>query len=288
MAKKFKCKVCGYIHEGDAAPAQCPVCKALASEFEEVIEAAAPAPAKKKGLDTNSNAYTIIYASVMVVIVAFLLAFVASALKPTQDANVAIDKKSQILASLNIRGLQNTEVEAKYSEVVLKDIIYGASADEVTADGEMEGHDKQGFVVENKAITDSNRPLYVCSVDGATKYVIPVSGAGLWGGIWGYIALDDDCETVYGTYFSHESETAGLGARITEDWFQTSFNGKKITASGSDDIMLSVVKKGKEGNLDPSNYVDGITGATLTSDGVNNMIHTCLARYKDILNAYKK
>ena len=288
MAKKFKCNVCGYIHEGDAAPAQCPVCKAPASEFEEVIEAAAPAPAKKKGLDTNSNAYTIIYASVMVVIVAFLLAFVASALKPTQDANVAIDKKSQILASLNIRGLQNTEVEAKYSEVVLKDIIYGASADEVTADGEMEGHDKQGFVVENKAITDSNRPLYVCSVDGATKYVIPVSGAGLWGGIWGYIALDDDCETVYGTYFSHESETAGLGARITEDWFQTSFNGKKITASGSDDIMLSVVKKGKEGNLDPSNYVDGITGATLTSDGVNNMIHTCLARYKDILNAYKK
>ncbi len=239
-------------------------------------------------LNTNSNVYTIVYASVMVVIVAFLLAFVASALKPTQDANVAIDKKSQILASLNIRGLQTTEVEAKYGEVVLKDIIYGADAAEVKADGEEEGHDKQGFKVENKEITDANRPLYICNVDGATKYVIPVSGAGLWGGIWGYIALDDDCETVYGTYFSHESETAGLGARITEEWFQTSFNGKKIMASGGDDIMLSVVKKGKEGNLDPSNYVDGITGATLTSDGVNNMIHTCLTRYKDILNSYKK
>ena len=98
--KKFKCKVCGYIHEGDAAPAKCPACQAPASEFEEITEGGQP---KKKGINTSSNTYTIIYASVVVIIVAFLLAFVSKALEPQSMANVRIDKKSQILAAPRIR-----------------------------------------------------------------------------------------------------------------------------------------------------------------------------------------
>lgn len=180
--------------------------------------------------NTNGNAYTIIYASVMVIIVAFLLAFVASALKPTQDANVAIDKKSQILASLNIRGVETANVEDKYAEIVKADPIYSESAEVEKENG--------GFDVANKDIKVENRPLYICEVEGATKYVVPVKGAGLWGGISGYIALDDDCQTVFGTYFTHESETAGLGARIVEDWFQTSFNGKKLFAEDNSDAVL--------------------------------------------------
>lgn len=230
-------------------------------------------------LNTNGNAYTIIYASVMVIIVAFLLAFVASALKPTQDANVEKDKKSQILAALNIRDIE--DVEGKYAEVIKKDAIYGA---DITNGAKAE---TGGFAVENKNITPDNRPLYIAEVDGETKMVVPVKGAGLWGGLWGYIAVNADGETVYGTYFSHESETAGLGARIAEQWFQDSFKGKKIFAEGSEDIALSVVKKGKEGTLSPDNYVDGVTGATLTSDGVNNMIKDCLGMYKDILKINK-
>lgn len=230
-------------------------------------------------LNTNSNAYTIIYASVLVIIVAFLLAFVASALKPTQDANVELDKKSQILAALNIRDVE--DVAAKYAEVVKSDPIYGADASQ--------GPKAQtgGFAVTTKEITSDNRPLYIAEVDGETKVVVPVKGAGLWGGLWGYIAVNADGETVYGTYFSHESETAGLGARIAEQWFQDSFKGKKIFANGSDEIALSVVKKGKEGNLAPENYVDGVTGATLTSNGVNDMIKDCLGLYKDILSINK-
>ena len=226
-------------------------------------------------LNTNSNAYTIIYASVLVIIVAFLLAFVASALKPTQDANVELDKKSQILAALNIREVD--DVAAKYAEVVKSDPIYGADASQ--------GPKAQtgGFDVVNKDITPDNRPLYIAEVDGQKKLVVPVKGAGLWGGLWGYVAVNADGETVYGTYFSHESETAGLGARIAEKWFQESFNGKKIFADGK--VMLSVVKKGKEGNLAPENYVDGVTGATLTSNGVNDMIQECLEMYKDILSS---
>ncbi|MBQ5460928.1 MAG: NADH:ubiquinone reductase (Na(+)-transporting) subunit C, partial [Bacteroidaceae bacterium] len=172
-------------------------------------------------LNTNGNAYTIIYAAVIVVIVAFLLAFVASALKPTQDDNVAIDKKQQILSSLNIRGVEKSAVDATYKSVIVNDAIYGTDPTTPTNNGEAK--DQAGFKVEGKNITPDNRPFYVAEVDGAKKYVIPVTGAGLWGGLWGYVALNEDCETVYGTYFSHESETAGLGARITEQWFQDSF-----------------------------------------------------------------
>ena len=148
---------------------------------------------------------------------AFILAFVASALKPTQDANVELDKKSQILAALNIRGVE--DVAAKYAEVVKSDPIYGADASQGPQ------APTGGFAVATKEITPDNRPLYIAEVDGETKVVVPVKGAGLWGGLWGYIAANADGETVYGTYFSHESETAGLGARIAEQWFQDCFKG---------------------------------------------------------------
>lgn len=226
-------------------------------------------------MNTNSNAYTIIYASVMVIIVAFLLAFVSSVLKPTQDANVELDKKSQILAALNIRNVE--DVAAKYAEVVKQDVIFGADATQGPK------AETGGFKIANKDITPDNRPLYIAEIDGEVKKVVPVKGTGLWGGLWGYVAIDADGETVYGTHFSHESETAGLGDRIVEQWFQDGFKGKKLYAAEGDEVVLSVVKPGKEGGLAPENYVDGITGATLTSDGVSNMIKSCLTLYKDIL-----
>lgn len=243
-------------------------------------------------MNTNSNTYTIVYASVIVVIVAFLLAFVASALKPTQDINVAVDKKQQILASLNVRGLEKSVVESKYAELIKLDPVYDSTANAVQAgdkEGKLGQKDQEAFVVKNKDINKDNRPLYICENEGKTIYVVPVKGAGLWGGISGYVALEEDCETVYGTYFTHESETAGLGARITEDWFQTSFNGKKIFGEDKEKVVLSVLKKGKTvDGVGPDNFVDAITGATLTSDGVNNMIQECLQSYTDIFEQLKK
>ncbi len=239
-------------------------------------------------INTNSNAYTLIYATVIVIIVAFLLAFIATALKPTQDANVAIDKKQQILASLNLRGIAKEATEATFAQIIVQDKLYEATTTNVIDEGNSETRDQAGFKVQSKEFKEK-RPFYIATVDGTTKYVIPMTGNGLWGGIWGYIALDDDCQTVYGSYFSHESETAGLGARITEEWFQTAFNGKKLYADGDPStIALSVVKKGKEGTLPPENYVNGVTGATLTSNGVNEMIQKSLAAYQDILDTYKK
>lgn len=230
-------------------------------------------------MNTNSNSYTIIYASVMVIIVAFLLAFVSSTLKPLQDANVAIDKKSQILASLNIRGLEKSEIEPKYDAVIVGDQIIKADGT-VVNDGAAK--DEAAFKVDSKDINENNMPLYVANVDGATKYVIPVTGRGLWGGLWGYIALNEDCKTVFGAYMSHASETAGLGALLVEPWFQERFLGKKLFKDGSNDVALTVVKAGavKEADFE----VDGITGATLTTNGVAAMVKDGLQKYIGFIN----
>lgn len=200
-------------------------------------------------LNTNSNAYTILYAAGMVIIVAFLLAFVSDALKPTQDANVLRDTKNQILTSLNIEGLSGNAVDEKYAEVI---------TDTLDCNGNV---------------------YYAASVDGAVKYVLPVKGRGLWGSLWGYISVDEDKQHVFGTYFSHESETAGLGARINERWFQQQFNGRPIfDAEGN--IALTVVK---QGSATLETEVDGVTGATLTSKGVAGMVTDGLGQFKDIL-----
>ena len=190
-------------------------------------------------LNTNSNAYIFIYSTVLVVIVAFLLAFVSSSLKDKQDANVALDVKKQILNSLNLRGLDDAAAEVKYGEVV---------KDEQDIDGQK---------------------FYTCEVDGEHIVVASLKGMGLWGGISGYIAIHSEGgePTVYGAYFNHESETAGLGAEIkdSEEW-QKKFIGKKVF--DGNDVVLAVVKN----VADPATQVDCVTGATLTSNGVNDML----------------
>lgn len=238
-------------------------------------------------MNTNKNSYTIIYAAVMVVIVAFLLAFVSSALKPTQDQNEALDKKKQILASLNIRNItEAADVEAKYDAVIVADMIINANGD-VVADGK--DKDQAAFLMKNSEITPDKLPVYVCNVDGESKYVIPMTGRGLWGGLWGYVAVNADLQTVYGAYFSHESETAGLGALIAEEKFQDQFKGKHLFAGDdSAHVALTVVKHGKVEPGSENVQVDGITGATLTSNGVASMVNSGLQSYVGYFKSIKK
>lgn len=231
-------------------------------------------------MKTNSNSYTIIYSAVIVVIVAFLLAFVFQALKPMQDANVALDKKKQILNSLNIRDLSNEEADAKYKEVVIADEVIDEKGKIVEAG--TQGGEKAGFKLESKDYKAGKLALYICKVNGSRKYVIPVYGMGLWGPISGYIALNEDKATVYGAYFNHESETAGLGAEIKDNvaW-QEKFQGKKVFTSGDDKIIALGVEKNV---TDPATQVDAVTGATLTSNGVRDMLHEALGKYLTFLN----
>lgn len=227
-------------------------------------------------LNTNSNTYTVLYACGVVIVVAFLLAFVSSALKDKSEANERIDQQKQILASLNLTP-EKTEVEALYKQVVKADPIVDTLGNEVKGDG--------GFSVKRKDISGGNLPVFVCEVNGQKKYVLPLVGKGLWGTIWGYIAVNDDCETIYGAYFSHESETAGLGALIAEKSFQDEFKGKKL--QGENGEYLSVIKHGSKVQ-NPEVECDGISGATLTSNGVTNMLHEYLAMYKNYLLKLKK
>lgn len=231
-------------------------------------------------MKTNSNLYTIIYSAVIVVIVAFLLAFVFQALKPMQDANVALDKKKQILNSLNIRDLSNEEADAKYKEVVIADEVIDEKGKIVEAG--TQGGEKAGFKLESKDYKAGKLALYICKVNGSRKYVIPVYGMGLWGPISGYIALNEDKATVYGAYFNHESETAGLGAEIKDNvaW-QEKFQGKKVFTSGDDKTIALGVEKNV---TDPATQVDAVTGATLTSNGVRDMLHEALGKYLTFLN----
>ena len=231
-------------------------------------------------MKTNSNSYTIIYSAVIVVIVAFLLAFVFQALKPMQDANVALDKKKQILNSLNIRDLSNEEADAKYKEVVIADEVIDEKGKIVEAG--TQGGEKTGFKLESKDYKAGKLALYICKVNGSRKYVIPVYGMGLWGPISGYIALNEDKATVYGAYFNHESETAGLGAEIKDNvaW-QEKFQGKKVFTSGDDKTIALGVEKNV---TDPATQVDAVTGATLTSNGVRDMLHEALGKYLTFLN----
>ena len=271
--KKFKCELCGYIHEGDKAPASCPKCAAPADAFTEIVEAGAEAPAKKKGLDTSSNTYTIIYASVMVIIVAFMLAFISSVLKPTQDANVENDTKGQILTSLNIDiKASGFNVADEFKNV--QDMLWNGT--------ELVPYEGKFLSSYGSAIKAGELHVFVAQAEGETKYVLPVTGRGLWGGLWGYIALNADKKTVYGTYFYHESETAGLGARIGERWFQEQFNGKPVFAGeNTEAVALKVVKAGAS---KAENEIDGVTGATLTSDGVSAMVQDGLSVYLSFIN----
>ncbi|MDY5813839.1 MAG: Na(+)-translocating NADH-quinone reductase subunit C [Bacteroides sp.] len=218
-------------------------------------------------MNTNSNNYTIIYASVMVIIVAFLLAFVSSSLKETQNKNVQLDTKKQILSALNIKNVQN--VDAEYQKYIKADML-------VTEDGTLtENTEAFATNYEKEAKENKRFHVFVAEVNGETKYVFPVYGAGLWGGIWGYVALNGDKDTVYGTYFSHASETPGLGADIAEVFFQKQFEGKRTLENGA--VALSVVKNGKVEK--PEFQVDGISGGTITSNGVDAMLKECLSQY---------
>ena len=222
-------------------------------------------------MNTNSNSYTIIYASVMVVIVAFLLAFVNSSLRDLQGKNVELDTKKQILSSLGITEVK--DADAEFSKVVKSDMI-------VAEDGSLKEYDGKFVTAYEKEFKENGRVhVFVCEIDGKTKYVVPVYGAGLWGAIWGYVALDEDKDTVFGTYFSHASETPGLGAEIATPHFQTSFIGKHVMEGES--VALSVVKNGKVAN--PEFEVDGISGGTITSNGVDAMLKNCMGQYTKFL-----
>jgi len=227
-------------------------------------------------MDKNSNTYTLIYVAAMVIIVAFVLAFTAGALKERKDRNIEIDTKRQILSSLNIDAtVQNAE--ELYARYIKKAVAINHKGEIV------EGIDALSIVVEREIRNPEERrvlPLYIAEKGGETYYVLSLSGAGFFGPIWGYISLKSDRNTVYGTHFSHRGETPGLGAEITRKDFQNRFQSKEIFRDGQL-RSIAVVRPGM--STKDRDFVDGITGGTLTSQGVDRMLLNSLEGYMGFL-----
>lgn len=227
-------------------------------------------------MNKNSNLYQILYSAIMVVLVGTVLAFVYMALKPRQDDNIANDKRKQILSAIHIPATADQQLKNIYHKYITAEMLVDDHGNVVDSTANV------AFNIDMKSnvkATNRKLPVLVSKLDdGSTKYIIPVYGAGLWGPIWGYIAVDADGKTIYGANFSHESETPGLGARITDDpAFANAFNGKTLYKDGA----FKCVEVMKKGQL-PTNgadYIDALSGATITSRGVGNMMQQCLGLY---------
>ena len=241
-------------------------------------------------MNTNNTIYTLVYTTVIVVVVAALLAFVSQSLKSRQDANEKAETISQMLTAAqygskaDLDKLSNTQKLEKYTEEIEKAFTIGLEGNVIRDLENLEVYGPKPLKRQNYNIKgganktgEPELPVFIFK-NGRT--VVPIYGAGLWGPIWGYISFEADNVTMGGAYFDHESETAGLGARIKDDpSFQVQFVGK--TASFADANVVDLSKGGQ---------IDAISGATMTSKGLDAAIDTWLAAYAKYFtgNAPKK
>ena len=236
-------------------------------------------------MNTNSNAYTVIYTALVVVVVAAVLAFTAMKLKPSQDANAKAETLRQMMSAAQIKptdelyATRNAGVLQLYADNIDRAYTIGLDGQE---NGTLSTDLKKIELIDklkpqNKAIKDGGEATLPVYVFKSGISVIPVYGAGLWGPIWGYIAFQPDGRTIAGAYFDHESETPGLGAKIKDEaWFREKFAGRQV-AFGSEPLF-NLSKNAETGGA--ANAVDAITGATMTSKGLNDALNVWFKAYE--------
>ena len=234
-------------------------------------------------MNRDSNAYTFGFAAAMVVVVASVLAFTASSLKDLQQENVRKEKMQNILATIGI------ETDRDGAEVLFNDHIVSQLAlrNDGTVDEDVDPFSGIKLALELKKDPSEQRfPLYLANVKEASYYIIPLRGSGLWDAIWGYVALESDKNTIKGAVFDHKAETAGLGAEITQEWFMNRFVGEKVFDSEGKLVGIAVSKTNNDPkDLDKNDHeVDAISGATITGDGVSDMILERLSHYLPYLS----
>ena len=237
-------------------------------------------------MDRDSNLYTFLFATIMVFVIAIVLAYTSQSLKGLQKENIRKEKMQNILSTVGV--ITNREgAEALYDKYIEEQI---AVQNDGSIDPAIDVFNDIKLVLElRKSPENQNFPLYVANIDSERFYIIPIRGNGLWNAIWGYISLKEDLNTVKGVVFDHAQETAGLGAEITQDWFKERFINEKLFDSDNNLIGITVSKT----NNDPNNEdkedfeVDAISGATITGDGVSDMIKERLEHYVPYLNTLR-
>ena len=235
-------------------------------------------------MNRQGNLYTVIYSRVLVGVVGIVLSLIYQSLRPTQEENIANDTKRQILAAARITPEKGQSVADLYEEYITASYI-------VNSKGEKIDPEKQAFDVNvgnQVKLPDDQRelPVFECKTTNGLKYIVPVYGAGLWGPSWGYIAFDDNGDTIYGAYFAHEGETPGLGAEIEKPAFSDQFEGKNVFNKEGVLVSVAVAKAGQA----PSDreYVNAVSGGTITSQGVQKMLEQSLAPYSSFLKNLSK
>lgn len=220
----------------------------------------------------RSNFYVISFMAGITIVLGFLLSFTAASLKAKQDFNIEIDIKKNILSSLNIPANQSQKLSQSAIQKLFEEEITTLNIDE-------SGMKSDDGALSVYIATDGEQP---------TGYSIPISGKGLWSTIYGYIALEPDGKTVKGITFYQHGETPGLGGELEKDWFTSNFVGKQIYNKEGELVSIEIVK----GQVNPSNInaihqVDGISGSTLTTKGMNQFIAHDLNIYKPFLDRVK-
>lgn len=231
-------------------------------------------------MQRNSTAYIVFFASMVTLVAGVTLAVTATMLKPRQEVNMALEKKSFILAAVgyDTEGKSTEQIETDYEKYIEEKVI-DLQGNEIEGEDAFDiDHRVQDRILAKDPSANVNLPLYIYSDGSEVAYIIPLVGQGLWGPIWGYLALDEDYRNVKGAIFDHKSETPGLGAEITGRVFRESFINKKVFDENRE-LTGVVVLKGT-GNRTTENQVDGISGSTFTGNGVTNMIKKDLKRYQ--------
>ena len=235
-------------------------------------------------MNTNNNLYTVIYTTVIVVVVAAVLAFVSQSLKSRQDANIKAETLRQMMAAAQVKpaedlySMPNADILQLYADNIAEaytiDLEGAKNGTLSVAADNIELVDK--LKPQNKGILNGGEvtlPVYIFKSGVA---VIPIYGAGLWGPVWGYVAIQRDCHTIAGAFFDHESETPGLGAKIKDEaWFREKFAGKTI--EWGDTPAFRLEKNAEQSGA--SNAVDAISGATMTSNGLNAALNMWFGAY---------
>jgi Na+-transporting NADH:ubiquinone oxidoreductase subunit C len=236
-------------------------------------------------MNRDSNAYTFLFATLMVFVVASSLAFTASSLKDLQNANVRKEKMQNILATVGIQ-TDREKAESLYKKYITAKLSLTQAG---TVDQEVDAFEIKLNNELKKPASEQRFPLYEANVEGEIFYIVPLRGAGLWNAIWGYIALEEDKNTIKGAVFDHTGETAGLGAEITQQWFQDRFLGEKVFDADGNLVGINVSKTNNDPkDLDKDDHeVDAISGATITGDGVTDMILERLTHYLPYLKVEK-
>ncbi len=222
----------------------------------------------------------------MIVVVAVLLAVASMSLADRKSANITTEKQGAILTSMGLASEagkaadKTAYIKAEYAKYVVDSYAVDSNGERVEGDA----FGLLGSLKAEYAKSDAERLLPVFEArldDGTVLYVLPIYGAGLWGPIWGYIALQGDWNTIYGVSFDHKGETPGLGAEIAEPKFAEQFKGKKIFRDGK--FTGVSVLKGVGASAGNDNAVDAVSGGTITSRGVQTMIISCMEAYLPLI-----